>query len=123
MKARKREEIAEEYRWQLEDIYRNQDDWEQDFQRVKELIEQIGPYQGRVGESASTLKQVLQILNEMQRKTDNLYVYSRMRRDEDNSKAEYQTLFDRAESLSVQCSSAVAFVVPELLSLSREQIK
>jgi len=123
VKARKREEIAEEYRWQLEDIYRNQDDWEQDFQRVKELIEQIGPYQGRVGESASTLKQVLQILNEMQRKTDNLYVYSRMRRDEDNSKAEYQTLFDRAESLSVQCSSAVAFVVPELLSLSREQIK
>lgn len=123
MEARKREDIAEEYRWQLEDIYKNQDEWEKDFNRVKELIEQIGPYQGRVGESAETLKQVLEILNEMQRKGDNLYVYSRMRRDEDNSNAEYQTLFDRAEGLSVQSSSAVAFVVPELLAMSREQVK
>lgn len=123
MEARKREDIAEEYRWQLEDIYKNQAEWEKDFNRVKELIEQIGPYQGRVGESAETLKQVLEILNEMQRKGDNLYVYSRMRRDEDNSNAEYQTLFDRAEGLSVQSSSAVAFVVPELLAMSREQVK
>ncbi len=123
MEARKREDIAEEYRWQLGDIYKNQDEWEKDFNRVKELIEQIGPYQGRVGESAETLKQVLEILNEMQRKGDNLYVYSRMRRDEDNSNAEYQTLFDRAEGLSVQSSSAVAFVVPELLAMSREQVK
>jgi len=123
VEARKREDIAEEYRWQLEDIYKNQDEWEKDFNRVKELIEQIGPYQGRVGESAETLKQVLEILNEMQRKGDNLYVYSRMRRDEDNSNAEYQTLFDRAEGLSVQSSSAVAFVVPELLAMSREQVK
>jgi len=123
VEARKREDIAEEYRWQLGDIYKNQDEWEKDFNRVKELIEQIGPYQGRVGESAETLKQVLEILNEMQRKGDNLYVYSRMRRDEDNSNAEYQTLFDRAEGLSVQSSSAVAFVVPELLAMSREQVK
>jgi len=123
VEARKREDIAEEYRWQLEDIYKNQAEWEKDFNRVKELIEQIGPYQGRVGESAETLKQVLEILNEMQRKGDNLYVYSRMRRDEDNSNAEYQTLFDRAEGLSVQSSSAVAFVVPELLAMSREQVK
>ena len=123
MEARKREDIAEEYRWQLEDIYKNQDEWEKDFKRVRELIEQIGPYQGRVGESAATLKQVLDILNEMQRKVDNLYVYSRMRRDEDNSNGEYQTLFDRAEGLSVQSNSAVAFVVPELLTLSREQVK
>lgn len=123
MEARKREDIAEEYRWQLEDIYKNQDEWEKDFKRVKELIEQIGPYQGRVGESAATLKQVIRILNEMQRLGDNLYVYSRMRRDEDNSNAQYQTLFDRAEGLSVQSNSAVAFVVPELLAMSREQVK
>lgn len=123
VEARKREDIAEEYLWRLEDIYKNQDEWEKDFNRVKELIEQIGPYQGRVGESAETLKQVLEILNEMQRKGDNLYVYSRMRRDEDNSNAEYQTLFDRAEGLSVQSNSAVAFVVPELLAMSREQVK
>lgn len=123
METRKREDIPEEYRWQLEDIYQNQDEWEKDFSRVQELINQIGAYQGRVGESASGLKQVIIILNEMQSKGDNLYVYSRMRRDEDNSNAQYQTLFDRAEGLGVQANAAVAFVVPELLTMTREQVK
>ncbi len=123
METRKRQDIAEEYRWQLEDIYPNQDEWENDFSRVQELIKQIGTYQGRVGESASGLKQVIEILNEMQSKGDNLYVYSRMRRDEDNSNAQYQTLFDRAEGLGVKANAAVAFVVPELLAMTREQVK
>ena len=123
METRKREDIPEEYRWQLEDIYQNQDEWEKDFSRVQELINHIGTYQGGVGESASGLKQVIEILNEMQCKGDNLYVYSRMRRDEDNSNAQYQTLFDRAEGLGVQANAAVAFVVPELLTMTREQVK
>jgi oligoendopeptidase F len=123
VETRKREDIPEEYRWQLEDIYQNQDEWEKDFSRVQELINQIGAYQGGVGESASGLKQVIEILNEMQCKGDNLYVYSRMRRDEDNSNAQYQTLFDRAEGLGVQANAAVAFVVPELLTMTREQVK
>ena len=122
METRKRQDIAEENRWQLEDIYSNQDEWENDFSRVQELIKQIGTYQGRVGESASGLKQVIIILNEMQSKGDNLYVYSRMRRDEDNSNAQYQSLFDRAEGLGVQANAAVAFVVPELLAMTREQV-
>ena len=123
METRKREDIPEEYRWQLEDIYQNQDEWEKDFSRVQELINHIGTYQGRVGESASGLKQVIEILNEMQSKGDNLYVNSRMRRDEDNSNAQYQSLFDRAEGLGVQANAAVAFVVPELLAMTREQVK
>lgn len=123
METRKREDIPEEYRWQLEDIYQNQDEWEKDFSRVQELINQIGAYQGRVGESASGLKQVIEILNEMQSKGDNLYVNSRMRRDEDNSNAQYQSLFDRAEGLGVKANAAVAFVVPELLAMTREQVK
>jgi oligoendopeptidase F len=123
VETRKREDIPEEYRWQLEDIYQNQDEWEKDFSRVQELINHIGTYQGGVGESASGLKQVIEILNEMQCKGDNLYVYSRMRRDEDNSNAQYQTLFDRAEGLGVQANAAVAFVVPELLTMTREQVK
>lgn len=123
MQSKKRQDIAEEYRWKLEDIYSGQEAWETDFERVKELIEQIASYQGRVGESAAILLEVIEVLNEMQRKGDKLYVYSRMRRDEDNSNAEYQTLFDRAEGLGVQANSAAAFVVPELTALSREQVK
>lgn len=122
METKKRREIPEEYRWKLEDVYSGGEGWEADFKRVKQLIQEIEPYQGKVGDSASTLLAVLELLNEMQRKSDKLYVYSRMRRDEDNANSEFQTLFDRAEGLGVQANSAVAFVVPELTALTREKV-
>lgn len=122
METKKRREIPEEYQWKLEDVYSGGEGWEADFKRVKQFIQEIEPYQGKVGDSASTLLAVLELLNEMQRKSDKLYVYSRMRRDEDNANSEFQTLFDRAEGLGVQANSAVAFVVPELTALTREKV-
>lgn len=123
METRKREDIAQEYRWKLEDIYAQKGEWEADYQRVQKLIGEIGQYEGRAGESAATLLQVINILTEMQRKGDKLYVFSRMKRDEDNANAEYQTLFDRAENLGIQANSAASFVVPELTALTREKVK
>lgn len=121
-KARKREEIEEKFRWQLEDIYATDQQWEDEFAQAQHKIQAVEKFQGRVGESAQTLLQVLELLNDIDRQTEKLYVYSRMRRDEDNRNPKYQTLFDRAEGLSVMANTASAFVIPEITALSREKL-
>ena len=40
-KAQKREEIDPRYKWKLEDIYRQEEDWEQDFEQLKEQTKEI----------------------------------------------------------------------------------
>lgn len=121
-KSKKREHIDDKYKWNLKAIYPDENAWEEDFKAVKNLADQLVTLQGTMGQSADALLKVLQLSDELGRKIEKLYVYARMRRDEDNAVNLYQALFDRAESLGVEVSSAAAFIVPEILTIPEEKL-
>jgi oligoendopeptidase F len=123
MSIKKREDIAVQYKWNLEDMYKGSELWEADFEQTKVLMQGIESYRGRLGESPETLAKVLDLLEELERKTEKLYVYAKMRRDEDNANASCQVLFERIENLSVQLGSATSFIVPEIISNPEERIR
>lgn len=114
---KKREEIDNRYKWNLEDIYTDEKLFEQDFQRVKELIRDESGIKQTLARSSADLVRALDWSEALERKNEKLYVYSRMRRDEDNSNNHYQALFDRVQSLSVEVNGATSFIVPEILSI------
>jgi len=116
-----RNSIDPAYKWKLEDIYTSDEQWESDFLQIRELADRIEKFQSKVAGSAATLLQVLQLIEKMERTGDKLYVYARMRRDEDNSNSLYQSMFDRAESLGVIVNSLTAFITPELTAITPEQ--
>lgn len=112
-----RQEVPDQYKWRLEDIYANDELWEQDFQRVRQLAAGIGRFQGKLGQSAATLLEALQLEEQLQELDEKVYTYAHMRRDEDNSNPVYQGLTDRADSLNTLVETAVSFMVPEILAL------
>lgn len=122
-RTRKRNEIEDQYKWKLEDIYSTEGMVEEDFQRVKTLLKNEANIKGTLGQSPAHLLKALQWTEEMERKTEKLYVYSRMRRDEDNANSTYQALFDRMEGLSIAVGSATSFMVPEIIAIPDEDIK
>jgi len=116
-----RNSIDPAYKWKLEDIYTTDEQWENDFMQIRELAGQVEKFQGKVANSADSLLEVLQLIEKMERIGDKLYVYARMRRDEDNSNSLYQAMFDRAESLGVIVNSLTAFITPELTAFTPQQ--
>ena len=60
----KREEVPAELTWRLEDIYSDEALWEQELQEAKELAEEVGKFEGRLGESARNLYEALKIYDE-----------------------------------------------------------
>lgn len=120
---KQRQDIEVRYKWKIENIYADDGQWEKDFARVSEQIAKVSPYQGTLGESAEGLFGCLQELEALDRLLEKLYMYARMRRDEDNGSDTYQSLFSRIEALSVEAGSITAFVVPELSALDEELIK
>lgn len=54
---------------------------------------------------------------------ERLYVYARMRRDENNGEAKYQALADRAVTLSIKISCATSFVSPLISSVADETLR
>jgi len=117
-----RDDIAEKYKWCLEDMFASDAAWDQTAVEVKELSAKLAAFAGRVGESATTLLAVFRLEDKMGQEMSSLFSYARMRRDEDNTNAKYQALTDAATNLYVQTESAKAFVVPELLDIPEETL-
>lgn len=118
----KRSEIPQEMKWKIEDLYASNEQWERDFQEVKNLTVKIQDFEGKLGDSAENLYDCLKTQDLLAEKMGRLYAYARMRRDEDNTNPTYQALTDRAATLSVHVSSATAFVVPEILQIPSDRI-
>ncbi len=111
-----REEINPEYKWRLEDIYSGPDEWEAEFSEAEAAIPDAEKLKDSVLSSAKELLGGLKFFYDMQHKLERLYVYARMKRDENNANSSAQALTDRAMGLSVRFSAASSFLEPLLLS-------
>jgi oligoendopeptidase F len=118
-----RSEIPVEETWRLEDIFPTDDAWEQEFQQVKAMIPKLGEYKGRLGQSPQVLYEALQYQDEVSMRLGKLYTYAHMRYDQDTTNSFYQGLNDRAKGLYSEASSAMAFIVPELLSIDEAVLR
>ena len=118
-----RSEIVVEDTWRLEDIFASDDTWEKEFQEVKALIPHVKDFEGKLGESAGSLYEALQLQDGLLERLGKLYAYSHMRYDQDTTNSFYQGLDDRMKSLYAQAASGLAFIVPEILSIDEEKLK
>ncbi|MGG4494621.1 oligoendopeptidase F [Brevibacillus reuszeri] len=119
----KRSDVPAEYKWRLEDIYPSDADWEKDVQKGKQLADQIAALKGTLGQSGKNLLQALTLQDELLKTLDQVYVYARMRRDEDNANSTYQGLTDRATGLSTQAYGAISYIQPEILAISNDELQ
>lgn len=118
-----RQEVPEQFKWRLEDIYASDELWERDFLRVQELLGEAVGYAGKLGQSADTLLGALRTQERLLELNEKVSVYARMRRDEDNTNSVYQALTSRAESLETTVQAALSFFVPEILALPAETLE
>jgi oligoendopeptidase F len=118
-----RDEVATDKTWRLEDIFAVDEQWEKEFNQVKDLIPSVQEYQGKLGESAEQLYNALQLQDKLLERLGRLYTYAHMRYDQDTTNSFYQGLDDRIKNLYSQAASALAFIVPEILAVDEEKIK
>lgn len=117
-----RREIPEKYRWRLEDLYQSPAAWETDLKRVDDLLQRVPGYQGRIGEKPAVLLEVLKLEEQISRLTEKIFVYARMKRDEDNTDSESQARADRAQALAARVGTVTSFILPELMALPEETL-
>jgi oligoendopeptidase F len=118
----KRNEIPDQFKWKLEDIYENNELWEKDFAEVKYRAMKLGEYKDKLSLSSDNLLKCLEANAEINRLFEKVYVYAQMRSHEDSANGFYQGLADRTESLAVEVSSASSFIVPELLTIPDDKL-
>lgn len=118
-----REEIDAKYKWRLEDIYASDAAWEEDFEKVRRLSADMAAYRGKIAGDMEKLLECLKLSDAMLALNDKLFVYARMRRDEDNAKPKYQALTDRAMALGTEVYASVSFIVPAITSADESLLR
>ena len=121
-KLPRRDEIEAVYKWKLEDIYENDAKWEDDFRKVKGLSSEIVKYKGTLGQNPDNLLGCLALSDDLLSLNDKVFMYARLKRDEDNTNPVYQALADRAKSLSAEVYAAVSFIIPEIISIPEDTL-
>lgn len=119
---KKRDQIDKKYKWNIEAMYADEAQIDKDLEDVMAMTEGFTEFAGKLTESSSTLLKALKLHDAIWLKLEKVYVYARMRRDEDNSKSQYQAMTDKCNSVMAQVSAAISFFTPELLSASEETL-
>lgn len=117
-----REEIADEYKWNLTDIYHSEDEFNHDIQSLKKLISEMTKYKNTLN-TPKNLIECLNLQDSINMKASTLFAYARMSRDTDAKNSHYQAITAQMESLLADAASSCAFIEPELLALPEKDLK
>ncbi|MCQ2602539.1 MAG: oligoendopeptidase F, partial [Clostridia bacterium] len=121
MAIKERDQIDNNYKWKLEDIFSSDDEWEECYFSTSERMCKISSFNGKLNDD-DTLFDCLTFNSGIKHDLSRLYQYAHMRRDEDTRKTIYQGMDDRAMTLYVQYGSMVSFLTPELTSFDDKKL-
>lgn len=123
MEVKDRKDIDVKDTWNLESIYANNELWEEEYAALEKEAAEFAKLKGAIEADVSKIPAVLDAYYGLHRRLSKLSVYARMRFDQDTTDSTYQTMSAKIGSLGVKIGAASAFVEPEILSYSKEQLE
>ncbi|MCX7883611.1 MAG: oligoendopeptidase F [Caloramator sp.] len=121
-KIMERKQIPEKFKWDIDTIYKDKEEVLKEIESIREKLEKIIKFKGILTESAENLYKCLCLTDEAGIACDRVYVYTAMKRDEDNSNPLGQELSDIGSKIYVEFKSASSFISPEIIMAGSNKI-
>ena len=115
-----RDEIAQQYKWDLNDIYPNWNQWEADLVKLKELMTEIPKYQGEISKNPKTFVEFINLEEKISRLLDKIYLYPYLQRDLDSTNEVASVKLQEIESIYANYSISSSWITPEILTIPKE---
>ena len=119
----KREQVPVELTWDLTLIYADPTDWDADFARVESSLDGITAAKDSLAQSGANVLSALQMQDEIGMLFGRLYSYASLMRSQDNADADAQGRVERIKMLVTRLSAASAWIEPELLAISPDELQ
>ena len=119
---KERDQIQEQYKWDLTRMYADDAAWEKAMTEYEASIPALAGYAGSLN-TAAGLRKWFDVQTQSERTLSNLYCYASLRRSEDTRAEAAQKMYAKANATYVAYQSAVAFAQPEILSLPEDALK
>ena len=121
-RIRNRSQIPVEDTWAIEDLYVNDEAWEQEFATLEQAKAELMAFDGRLAESGETLYQFLEKTEQVNQVCSKLGNYTMRQADVDTRNATYQAMTGRFSSAMVALQAATSFETPQIMEISDETL-
>lgn len=115
-------EIEDKYKWDLTKIYKDEKEWQKDFDDVKEKILKVLEYKDSFLSNGKKLYEYLKYDEEVSRKLEKIYYYAHLNYDADTLDEKYKVMKNKVSDLFTKYNELSSFVVPEILKLDEEKL-
>ncbi len=112
-----RAKVPEKYRWNLSEIYPDDQAWRAAMDRMVAEIPTVRPFKGTLGSSPQKLADGLELVSRISREFSRLAVYAGMMSDQDTRVSTYQGLQQEISQIGANLGAETAFVEPEILKI------
>ena len=117
-----RSEIKDEYKWDLSKIYKDEKEWQKDFDDVKEEILKATSYKNSFLINGKKLYEYLKYDEVVSRKLEKIYYYAHLNHDADTLNEKYKVMTNKVSDLFTKYNELSSFVVPEILKLDEKKL-
>jgi len=118
----KRDEIESKYKWNLEDIYSSDTEWENKFIEVEKKSEGLINFKDTLENSSNNLLKCLKYDEEIGIILDRLHLYAMLANDLNLGNEKRQGMYDRLMILASKISASSAFIKPEILKIPNDKL-
>jgi len=117
-----RSEIRDEYKWDIDDMYSSEDEWSNEFERVKNRVEKLSELEEDGLGSPEKLEELLDKRFELGRRLEHLKKYAFMLRDQDTREQKPRELVSKIKALNTEFQKSISFIEPEILE-NKEKVE
>ena len=118
-----RDDIKDEYKGDLSKIYSSKEDWQKDFDVVKEEILKIKDYKDNFLKDGKKFYEFLKYDENVSRRLEKIYYYAHLNYDADTLNEKYKVMMNKVSDLYVIYNELSSFVTPELLKLDKKKLE
>jgi len=120
---RDRSKIADQYKWNLADIYPSDAAWKEAKQKLIKELPMVEKYQGTLGSSTQQLLGCLDLVTNLNKEFTRLYTYASLSLDQDTRVQSYLGLQQEMSQLGATFGAKTAFIEPEILKIDQVRVQ
>ena len=117
-----RREIKDEYKWDLSKIYKDEKEWQNDFDDAKEEVLKVTSYKNSFLSNGKKLYEYFKYDEVVLRKLEKIYYYAHLNYDADTLNEKYKIMTNKVSDLFTKYNELSSFVVPEILKLDEKKL-
>ncbi|HEY0872128.1 MAG TPA: oligoendopeptidase F [Vicinamibacterales bacterium] len=123
IRSRNRHEIADQYKWNLEDIFPSWEAWNEGYRKLEAGIDRYAALKGTLSEGPHRLLEAYQLSDGLGQLAYRVWYYPSLRYDEDQRDNEVNAKRQQVQILFARLQQAQSWFNPELLSIPIETVR